>query len=258
MGIMKKVTVRAQILAAFIGTFVVMFASAWFIHSRVTTIEVHTAALQSDAIAGLYQSSLIKDALAADHHASVRSGGLMEEGQREPNRIEKIIAAYEQTIQTDTDREAFAKFKTAYANYENAKRAVSGRVGLDIEAKFATALDAIAEITSANERRAMAMADDIDSELQSLLITITAGSLFIYLVLAVSGGRLLTVIMPPLKELTALMDTMRQGDFTQRMKIKRSDELGELGQGFNRIRPRLRRGLIRNSPTCRPDRGGNL
>jgi methyl-accepting chemotaxis protein WspA len=52
---------------------------------------------------------------------------------------------------------------------------------------------------------------------------------------AVAGFLLLRAITVPLKQLTGLMDTIRQGDFTQRMTIVRQDELGELGEGFNRM-----------------------
>ena len=229
---MKKVTVRAQILAAFIAIFVVMFASAWLTHSHVRAIELHTAALKSDAIAGLYQSSLIKDALVADRRGSGGSTGVAR-GESDP--IGKSVTAYEQTIQAEPDRAAFARFKAAYADYERAKRAANGATGSDVEAKFNVALDAITGIVAGNEKRAVVMTGEIDDELNTLLVIVTVSSLFVYLVLAVSARRLLTVIMPPLKELTALMDTMRQGDFTQRMTIRRSDELGELGQGFNRM-----------------------
>jgi hypothetical protein len=47
---------------------------------------------------------------------------------------------------------------------------------------------------------------------------------------AVAGFLLLRAITVPLKQLTGLMDTIRQGDFTQRMTIVRQDELGELGE----------------------------
>jgi methyl-accepting chemotaxis protein WspA len=50
-----------------------------------------------------------------------------------------------------------------------------------------------------------------------------------------AGYFLMSVIIPPLKRLTGLMDTMREGDFTQRMPILRDDELGDLSDGFNRM-----------------------
>ena len=224
---MKNITVRVQILAAFLTIFAMLFISAMLIHLRARTIEHHVLALKDDAVAGLYQSSLIKDELAADYFAFVASGRSASRPE-----IAKNIASYEGTIRSDGDRDAFAKFKNAFGGYEAAKRSADAA---SARARFDAAFAAIADITALNERRATTMVQDVDEELRMLLGAVVAGSLMLYLMLAGTCYRLLNVIMPPLKRLTGLMDTMRQGDFTQRMTIDRHDELGELGEGYNRM-----------------------
>lgn len=232
---MKNISVRVNILATFAIVFLVSFASATATYYRVATIEEHTASLASDSVVGVHQSSLVKDALAGAHIASATKGSMTADDQRNRATVQARIAAYEQTITTDDDRDAFAKFKSAYADYENAKSASNGEVTSAVAARFDVAYNTIAAIVDSNGRKVVATTHEIDGELQTLLTMLTVSSLFIFVVLIVSGRRLLTVIMPPLKELGRLMDTIRQGDFTQRMRIARDDELGDLGEGFNRM-----------------------
>ena len=69
------------------------------------------------------------------------------------------------------------------------------------------------------------------------------------LVLAfVCGYYLLRAITRPLERLLAVMDVMRQGDFTQRMAVERRDEFGDSGR---RLQPHDRRARRRWSARCR-------
>jgi methyl-accepting chemotaxis protein WspA len=49
------------------------------------------------------------------------------------------------------------------------------------------------------------------------------------------GLGLFRSITTPLARLGGLMDAVRQGDFTQRMEVDRTDEFGDLARGFNRM-----------------------
>ncbi|RZI76443.1 MAG: methyl-accepting chemotaxis protein [Pseudomonas sp.] len=231
---MKNVTVRTQIIAAFTFIFVMIFANACVIFYCAQGIEGRTAALKGDAIAGLYQSGLIKDAMTARHRMSAGSTAA-EAGRSGPHEIDRIVKLYEQTIRTDDDRTTFAQFKLALADYEAARSQSSVNRARDIEVKFDIAWNRIAAIAAANQKSALATTDEIDGELRALLVVIGGSSLGVYLALFVCGRRLLGLIIVPLKKLTALMDTMREGDFTQRMTIEGRNELGELGEGFNRM-----------------------
>src|SRR5262249_21200730 len=61
---------------------------------------------------------------------------------------------------------------------------------------------------------------------------ISLGSLVLSTLVAV---RLARSIVGPIRELTASVDAIRQGDFERRVPVAGTDELGRLGDGFNRM-----------------------
>jgi methyl-accepting chemotaxis protein WspA len=65
-----------------------------------------------------------------------------------------------------------------------------------------------------------------------LLVTLSIAALVLALV---SGYYVLQAISRPLGQLSAAMDVVRQGDFTERMDVGRRDEFGDLAEGFNRM-----------------------
>lgn len=230
---MKLLTIRGRILVTFFVIFLVLATISSFVYFRAAAIGENSRALKSDAIVGLYQSSLIKDALAADFHRVSMGRPTAAEQSAKDNQAEigRLINAYEQTIFTNADRASLAKFTNAYAAYENAKGATGG----NLRAQYDKAMAAIGDVATLNQKRALALTDEIDGQVHVLLTVITVCFLLAYAVLGVVCFRLLGAIVPPLKQLTALMDTMRQGDFTKRMTIERNDELGDLGEGFNQM-----------------------
>jgi methyl-accepting chemotaxis protein WspA len=75
----------------------------------------------------------------------------------------------------------------------------------------------------------------VDQNIRALLTFMAGGFIFALVLLMLSAYRLIEQIMPRLKRLTVLMDAMRQGDFTQRMRTELPDELGAVAEGFNRM-----------------------
>lgn len=250
---MKYFTIRARTILSFGIILLIVLAVGVFAHWRLTTVEEHAHVLKSDTIEGLHQSALIKDALATNFLALLDLRDPAKRAQAEQRlassqaEIERLTAEYEQRLITDDDREAFAKFVAAYAGYERvragASRQAPGQIlaaptdtsERELRSQFDAAFDAIANLASANRTSAVAKADLVDSEIISLLNAMTSGFALVLVIAAVAGFLLLRAITVPLKQLTELMDAVRQGDFTQRMTIIRPDELGELGEGFNRM-----------------------
>jgi methyl-accepting chemotaxis protein WspA len=226
---MIKLNIRNLILAGFAGILATILLVGLYAHSRLALTENHATALNTDAVAGLYQSGLIKDALVADFLKTRQSA---DAGQG-ASAVEPLIATYEATIFTDADREAFGRFKRDYAAYRSAQQ--DARQSAVLQDRFTAAFDDIGAVALGNQKRALAKIADIDGQIVSLQTSLTVGFLIALAVALLAGYLLLSAIIPPLKHLTGLMDTMRQGDFTQRMAIMRDDELGELSDGFNRM-----------------------
>ncbi len=76
-----------------------------------------------------------------------------------------------------------------------------------------------------------------EGDIQSQTIA-GAGTLCIIIVLIVSWRAIRsasTAVTIPLKQLVDVIERMRNGDFTQRVELKRKDEFGMLGDGLNRL-----------------------
>jgi methyl-accepting chemotaxis protein WspA len=254
---MKRLSVRDRILASFGLILLIMIGIGGFAHWQLTTIERNAAAVETGAIPGLHRSSLIKDALAAhylmvgnqfvepDPKVKQRNEPLLANHQA---KIDRLIVDYEQTVLTDADRRAFAKFQVAYADYRRTAdevlhdpvamtdmQVVRERFLLRFEPKFQAAFRAIAELFTRDQQRATATLGQVDDMIISLLTAIAISFAIALAVASIAGYTLLRSITVPLARLSSLMDAMRQGDFTQRMEIDRQDELGNVAEGFNRM-----------------------
>lgn len=254
---MRNISIRNRILASFGLILLVMIGIGSFAYWQLATIEQHALAVKTDTVPGLYRSSLIKDALAADYLIVVNQFVERDPKVKQRNeellanqeaRLDRLIADYERTIFTDVERQTFMKFQTAYANYRDGSTAFLGETidvndfqivrnqfALRFESRFNTVSLAISDVSTLYQKRANSMLSQIDDEIRSLLIALPI-SFAVALVLALfAGSRILYVVTVPLARLTILMDAMRQGDFTQRMEIGQQNEIGNVADGFNRM-----------------------
>ena len=214
---MKYLTIRARTVFSFGVILLVVLAVGVFAHSRLTTIEEHTDALKSDSIEGLHHSALIKDALAInflalfelrDPATRVLAEQRLASSQAE---IERLTAEYEQSLIADYDREEFARFVAAYAGYERLRVGMSGQAPgqilaapadaseRELRSQFDAAFDAIADLAAANRTSALAKADLVDREIESLLVAMTLGFALVLALAAIAGLLLLRAITVPLK-----------------------------------------------------------
>lgn len=236
---MKKLTIRAQIAGIFTIMLLMVASNGWYAHSHLATVKQHMDVLTSDAGVGTYHLTRIKDALLADYLAinrDHRPGPTRPSGQAS---IDQILEDYDRTVFTAADRQATQKFRTAYAQYEAAKSGPTARIGgmssPDIEAKFKTAMQAAGDVYALKNKRAAEVAQNIEMALQHLINAMLASLIILSLAATFAVCWLTHIITVPLRRLTLLMDTIRQGDFTQRMTVMRQDELGDLSEGFNRM-----------------------
>jgi methyl-accepting chemotaxis protein WspA len=235
----SKLSIRTRIVGTFCLCLVVMASIGFYSYIHLADIEKGALSVQSDAVPGLYRASQIKDALAVDYVAVKLSAKGTGEGSGNNARAQnahdaemaRLIAEYKKTISTDADSQAFAKFETAYVAYRSAAALSSANVDRAYQEAFA----AIESVSALNQEHAVSMLTDVDNNIRALLTFMAAGFMFALVLLILSAYRLIEQIMPRLKRLTVLMDAMRQGDFTQRMRTELPDELGAVAEGFNRM-----------------------
>lgn len=238
---MKKISIRSRLAGVFAVMLLQVVAVGGYAYYRLSEIDKHAIALRSDTVEGLYRVGRLQEALTQDHLAVVE-GRSPADRRQAGARVEQAIGDYEKTIFAVNDRQAFDKFKSAYASYQAATARLGadsaasggGSVGL-LTAPFAAVFGTVAELSAVNHQNAAAMVDQIDDELvwviRVMLVTIMLISLSVFF----AYRRLVDVIMVPLQHLTSHMNIMREGDFTQRIAVIRKDELGDLGEGFNRM-----------------------
>ncbi|PRH89460.1 methyl-accepting chemotaxis protein [Labrys okinawensis] len=254
---MKQVTIRARIMLSFGIILLVVLAIGVFAYWQLKSIEDHVTSLKSDSVAGLREAAVIKDRLFEDYLVFVMSREAtakpLTEDQLADDRTKTnaLFRGYEDTIVADADRQLFSRFKDSVASYQNAKDAflkqTAARNGMaangeaiasaasGVDAAFKMAFKNLTDVIAFNQQRAFALPDIVANEILSLLSAMIVAFAFALVVAAVAGFSLLRAITKPLLQLKTLMDTMRKGDFTQRMQIVRQDELGDLGEGYNRM-----------------------
>ena len=253
----RKVTIRKRIALSFSVILLIMLAIGGFAYSRLSVIEQHALSVKTDAMPGLRQSGLIRTALAADQQIVANQFVQQDPKLREQNdrllasshaKLDDLITDYRKLAHADGDRQQFARFESAYADYRQAAAALLARplgefnlnaimaqFTQEFDPKFKIALKTIENVSASNHDHTIVVLDEIKSEVHSLLIVLVISSLVALVSAALAGRRLWSTIIPPLARLISVMDAMRQGDFTQRMEVVGRDELSNVADGFNRM-----------------------
>lgn len=240
-------SIRIRIAVTLGMYLVVMGGIGLYAFLHLARIEENALAVQSDMVPGLYRASRIKDELASDYVAAKDAARGDMEGSRsnprlqgsEESKMAGRIEEYKKTIFTEADRQSFARFEAAYASYRYSAAALTrngpNETTGNIDLAYRNAFGAIESVADLDHERANAMLGTVDDKVRSLMIFMASSFIFLLLLLTVSGLGLIKQIMPRLKRLIVLMDAMRQGDFTQRMRTELPDELGAVAEGFNRM-----------------------
>jgi len=257
---MNTWTIRQRILASFAAVLALMIVMGAVAYACLARVAEDATAIQKDAMPGMAVSGQLNAAwldnfaLTQKHvleteEAEIRSVDAQLQVSRA--HIEKLSRSYEATIFTAKDRENFDAFLSLRAAYLRAQEDVLrlSRENKNLEArallhgqldpqfaKIRTALNAVADLNSANgEEAAQQIMGAVKTAIVSIVISVAA-ALLLALVL---GYALLQSITRPLGRLLTTADAISTGDFTQRLDLERRDEFGTLAQGFNRMTEQL-------------------
>jgi methyl-accepting chemotaxis protein WspA len=223
---------------------------------QLTRMIRSTQSLATDALPSLQYSNNLKSAwfetyLLAQQYAFLQDREAIEllgkklRGNRE--QLREAAAEYQKTLSDENEHARFAAFQQIAAAYLAAEEKLidgaatrgiaDNRVALVIELapKFSdvdTALRQIhaSEVDSANGFTARLATDAIQQRLLiaasfvAVAIIATAICLFLY-----------RTITRPLGQMLDTTAVVSRGDFTQRMQLRRNDELGDLAGAFDRM-----------------------
>ena len=252
---MKNATIRQKVLASFGLILLVMAGIGALGYIRLGDIETQVNGIEEDTLPGLYQSSQIKDALSAGRAIVTRHIISADPAERlslraalKQNRakLAQALEDYESNTTIDDHRKMLGELRSSLALYQGAEDALLdyGAETVDeahaviadrLDPPFQGAINSAQSLSTRSRDSGIERATTVREDVDALQFTFVAAFGLALLVAIGCAIHLLRTINRPLDKLTALMEAMREGDFTQRMVVDRQDELGELGHGFNRM-----------------------
>ncbi|WP_420238746.1 HAMP domain-containing methyl-accepting chemotaxis protein [Telmatobacter bradus] len=171
----------------------------------------------------------------------------VEERNSAIDRYHKALATYEPLIVIDAERQNYNQFKTLFDNYlEQSNTAVKklqagdAATALDVlasESVAKTYADAMQSATKDSELKTesgMHSAKDLSNNSAHALWIDTLVTLLIVGLCAITGVLLTREIAPRLGHLHEALEAMANKDLTRRMQITGGDEIGQLGEAYNK------------------------
>jgi methyl-accepting chemotaxis protein WspA len=251
----KNWTLRQRILASFAVIIAIMLLMVVVSFSRLMKIDAGAESVRTDAVPGVYYSSMIRGAWVDSFNLTQQLVGLS--GHREmtvadqtmyksfEERLNEQIANYRKTIFTEDDRALFEEFEVRHQLYNKEmnnvidlyQRKEYDQAVLALEQKLTPAwvngrmqLNSLLENNHAlAEQSTLAISDAVTAAKismgVSLLVAIIAAGL--------CGLLLMRAIMAPMNRIVDILEVMRTGDLSSRLNLDRKDEFGAVETGFN-------------------------
>ncbi|HSV72025.1 MAG TPA: methyl-accepting chemotaxis protein [Methylibium sp.] len=257
---MKSLSIRNRIVASFGVLLLLMLAMGYFAHARLSEIEAETEVADRDAINGLYISASLRGMWTHDRLLALKTLDEVDPELRKPllkdlqasrHQHRARLESYGQTVFTAKDRELFEALKAADSRFEGLlnellelaqgkRRAEAASL---VHGEMARANDVLNEhlqqLIDFNKLNADTAMTDIRDHVAATDRAIVLALVLAALTALLAGWLLLRAISQPMQRVLAVLDTIRQGDFTQRMQFDRRDEFGVLASGFNRMSDEL-------------------
>jgi methyl-accepting chemotaxis protein WspA len=256
-------TIRRLIIASFGVILSLMVVMTIVAYTRLARIDAETRAAQTGPVPRMYYSALMQDAwsddfLLTEEHVIQRDNDWRErvDAKLRTSRTEldALSAKYEATISSAETVQAYDEFKKVRAGYTRIQDEVLAmdrdaqrqpealaKIRTVLTPEFEKGQAAISAVVTSSKTSWDASAGRISDDVSAAM---TSGFVILGVALAlavVCGVNLLRAITRPLGTLNGVVEVMRKGDFTQRVKIDRHDEIGVLADGFNRMTDELTR-----------------
>jgi methyl-accepting chemotaxis protein WspA len=259
---MNNWTIRQRLLGSFAVILALMVGMGGIAYTRLKTIDREAASAATDSIPGLYRSTQVLGNLIMSYALTIQEIGqddvlamqkLEQRQKANQQSMEDSIRQYEATISPNgaKDRQLFAAFqseRTPYVRLQTEILQLSSDLKYDeanklwrerFDPEFERALAAIQAVVDFNKSAAEHSVGEIMGSIASAKIEILASLVATLLFTFVCAYYLLQGISRPLGQLMGIVETMRAGDFSQRLTLRRRDEFHALAEGFNRMTDEL-------------------
>ena len=254
---MKNWTMRQRILASFALIIAIMLLMIVAAYSRLVAISASEEAVGSDAIPGVYYSSMIRSAWVDSYVTSQQLVGLskhrdiasadIELFKSFEERLRQHMASYQATIRNTEDQTSFDAFvdmeKRYIADIELVLEVYRQKNYAEAERLITDVLtpawvEGRKHLNTVIERNREA-ADVATKDIVSAVAT-AKGSMIVSLILAIiaagiCGLLLMRAITTPMQRIVHALDKLRSGDLSMRLDLDRKDEFGAIETGFNEM-----------------------
>jgi len=254
---LKNWTMRQRILASFAVIIAIMLLMIVAAYSRLVAISASEEAVGSDAIPGVYYSSMIRSAWVDSYVTSQQLVGLskhrdiasadIELFKSFEERLRQHMASYQATIRNTEDQTSFDAFvdmeKRYIADIELVLEVYRQKNYAEAERLITDVLtpawvEGRKHLNTVIERNREA-ADVATKDIVSAVAT-AKGSMIVSLILAIiaagiCGLLLMRAITTPMQRIVHALDKLRSGDLSMRLDLDRKDEFGAIETGFNEM-----------------------
>ncbi|MER9476775.1 methyl-accepting chemotaxis protein [Mesorhizobium sp. M0520] len=255
---MNSLTIRRRILASFAAVLVVMSVMAIITYVWFLQTEQEATSVEKETLPDLYHStqimmgqmdahSLLQEYALQDNPADKRAFEATIKANRDALR--RSMDEYEETIESDLDKQNYAVVKDLADQFRQAEAAVldASRAALakgefpnerpaiknNVEPIFRKLQSALQAMVEDHRGEANSSTQRIGEIVRTAKLGLIAGFLVALGLALLCGYLLFRAVSVPLGRLVDLVCVMRLGDFSGRLDLKRKDEFDTLAEGFN-------------------------
>lgn len=255
---MNSLTIRRRILASFAAVLVVMSVMAIITYVWFLQTEQEATSVEKETLPDLYHStqimmgqmdahSLLQEYALQDNPADKRAFEATIKANRDALR--RSMDEYEETIESDLDKQNYAVVKDLADQFRQAEAAVldASRAALakgefpnerpaiknNVEPIFRKLQLALQAMVEDHRGEANSSTQRIGEIVRTAKLGLIAGFLVALGLALLCGYLLFRAVSVPLGRLVDLVCVMRLGDFSGRLDLKRKDEFDTLAEGFN-------------------------
>lgn len=253
----KHWTIRLRIVGSFALVLALMMVMGIVASMHLENVKYETVRVQTDTVPGLkyssdLQSSIWENYALTEAHILQTDKGAMEKLEEQLkanlNKQDEELKLYEGTVKESQDRDYFDSLTKSRNSYLRAQLYLL-KLSSDLKGKEAARAAKHSALDPEFEKLRTGLQLMVDynvtgseASIRETLLAVSHAeigilvSVSVILLLAVICGYfLLRAINQPLVQLLSVVDVMRSGNFSQRLKLERHDEFGTLGDGVNRM-----------------------
>nr|WP_274610376.1 methyl-accepting chemotaxis protein [Pseudomonas sp. TH31] len=246
---------RQRILASFAVIIAIMLLMVVVSYSRLLKVEASEEKVRTDAVPGVYFSSMIRSAWVDGYVLTQQIVGLSEHHDITPEQLvaykgfEKHLNDemdnYRTTIFDTVDQQSFNEFESRHQAYNQVlakvvdlyqrKEFEQARQSLlqDLGPAWERGREQLNEIIERNRDLAQSSTVAIGDAVTAAKVSMGVSLLIAVLAAGFCGLLLMRAIMAPMNRIVKILEIMRTGDLSSRLNLERKDEFNAVETGFN-------------------------